>query len=159
MANVNSHSYGLIDGQGGYNLPGPCDHAVSAIEQGDLVYFDTADHLVKRAASDANCATLVGVSKQPSQVSSSIDNSGAPKEKQVQVSAAAIHWMPTTAAEVYNTGDLVFIGDSSKTVTKVAATNAVGRVILPPGQSAVTGAAGVSVPVLIYTRAYVRFAE
>lgn len=159
MASINSYQYGLIDGQGGYNLPGPCDHAVSAIEQGDLVYFDTADNLVKKVASDANCASLLGVAKQPSQVSSSIDNSGAPKEKQVQVSAATVHLMESTAADVYNTGDLVYIGANSKRVTKVAATNAVGRVVLPPGVSSVTGAVGVEIPVLIFTRAYVRFAE
>jgi hypothetical protein len=159
MANTMSYLYGAIDGQGGYNLPGPCDNAVSAIEQGDLVYFDTADNLVKKAASDANCATLLGVAKQPSIVSSGVDNTGAPKEKQVQVSAAAVHGMLTTAAETYNTGDLVYFGANSKTITKVAATNAVGRVILPPGQTALVGAAGVSVPVLIFTRAYVRFAE
>ncbi len=151
-ANYNAVSYGSIGGQGFHQLHVPVSPSFE-IKQGELVYLDVAAGLGKPVASDANAATLMGVALQPSKVSSNLDTTSAPAEKTVMVGWSLVAMMKTTAAEVYNYGEAVYLGADAQTVTVVVGTNMIGKVILPAGVTSVTGAAGVLVPVYIKNNA------
>lgn len=151
-ANYNAVSYGTIGGQGFSQLHIPVSSSFE-IKQGELVYLDVAAGLGKPVASDANVAVLMGVALQPSKVSSNLDNSTAPAEKTVMVGWDLVAMLKTTAAEVYNYGEVVYLGADAQTVTVVVGTNSIGRVILPAGVTSVTGAANVLVPVYVKNNA------
>lgn len=155
MATVNTNvvSYGIVGGQGFEQVHVPCSNSFP-INQGDLVYLDTSAHIGKVVASDANAATLIGVALTPYKVSSNLDNPSAPAEKAVMVGWGVVANLKTTAAETYNYGTAVYVGADAQTITTVAGSNKIGNVVLPVTQTAVTGAAGVTVPVLISNHAF-----
>ena len=147
--NQNAVKYGVVSGDGMKKLHYPITHASFPVKQGELVYLDTSAHIVKPVASDANAATLAGVALQPSGVSSGLDNSTAPAEKTVMVGWDVVAFFKTTAAETYVPGTPVYIGADAQTITTVAGSNMIGRVVLPATVSSVTGATGVTVDVLV----------
>lgn len=151
--NTNVVSYGIINGQGFKQVHAPISNSFP-INQGDLVYLDTTAHLAKAAASDANAATLLGVALTPYKVSSNLDNSGAPAEKAIMVGWDVVAGLKTTAAETYYTGTVVYLGADAQTVTTVVGTNKIGTVLLPVTISSLTGAAGVTVPVVVKSAVY-----
>jgi hypothetical protein len=146
--NRNAVKYGSVGGQGFSQLHMPVTHASFPIKQGELVYLDTSAHIIKPIASDANAATLAGVALQPSVASSNIDNV-ATGEPAVIVGWDVVCSFKTTAAETYLPGLPLYIGADAQTVTTVAGSNSLGRVVLPIGVSTLTGAAGVTVDVLV----------
>lgn len=152
-SNTNVVSYGIINGQGFKQVHAPISSSFP-INQGDLVYWDSAAHLAKPIASDANAATNMGVALTPSKVSSNLDNGAAPAEKAIMVGWDVVATLKTTASETYYTGTVVYVGADAQTITTVAGSNAIGTVLLPVTQSSVTGAAGVTVPVVIKSAVY-----
>ena len=151
--NTNVVSYGIINGQGFKSIHVPISSSFP-INQGDLVYFDTVAKIAKPVATDANAATLLGVALTPSKVSSNLDNPSAPAEKAIMVGWDVVANLKTTASETYATGTVVYEGADSQTITTVAGSNPIGRVLLPVTQASVTGAAGVTVPVVIKSAVY-----
>ena len=157
MATVNQNAvkYGIGSGEGYDKVVHPCNDASFPIKQGELVYLDTTAHIIKPIASDANAATLAGVALQPSHVSSNLDNSSAiSAQKSVVVGSKVVAFFKTKAADVYHHGDLVYFDTDAQTVTVTAGTNAIGRVVFSPalnaaGVTSITGAAGVTVDVLV----------
>lgn len=157
MATVNQNAvkYGVGSGEGYDKVVHPCNDASFPIKQGELVYLDTSAHIIKPVASDANAATLAGVALQPSHVSSNLDNSSAiSAQKSVVVGSKVVAFFKTTAAETYHHGDLVYVGADAQTITTVAGSNAIGRVVFSPalnaaGVTSITGASGVTVDVLV----------
>lgn len=127
----------------------PCSNASFPINQGDLCWWDNTAHLVKAVTSDADAAKLVGIAAGSTKVSSSLDSS---VESSINTQFGIIAKLKTTAAETYNNGTLVYAGADAQTITTVAGISAIGVVRLPAKGAAVTGASGVSVPVLIYSR-------
>lgn len=150
--NTNRLSYGILAADGLVKLILKVTHASFPVNQGDMVYFDNAANIVKALDTDANAANLAGVALDPSAVSSNIDNGLAPAVKAIAVGCGGVFFMKTTAAETYTDGDPMYVGADAGTVTSVAATNSVGKVLLPSNVSSITGATGVTVPVLIYGR-------
>jgi hypothetical protein len=138
----------------GKRLVYPCDTSGSNnFNQGDLVYFDHSTHLLKVAASDANCQYLAGIAgvANPTdpRVYGSTDN--------YQKNGADVHYgcvvtLKTTASETYYHGTEVSFGADAQTVTTVAGTYPVGRVWLENTSGSVTGASGTTVQVLVYNR-------
>lgn len=158
MANVMNIKKGKTNGQGYMQHDAvPCNDATFPIAQGDLVYWDSAAKICKKlVASDANAANILGVALKASKVNSSIDASTEPN---VTVGFGCIAELKTTAAQTYNHGDLVYSGADEQTVTTTAGTNPVGVVQLVSKGSAITGAAGVLVQVLVYSKAFVKFSN
>ena len=153
----NTLKYGAFSAEGFLKVGLKCDHANFPIHQGDLVYLNGGK--AKALDTDGNAASLAGVALQPSAVSSSIDNSSAPAQKAIQVGCGLVAELKTTTSEVYADGDLVYIGADAQTVTSVAGSNPVGRVLLPSNVSSVTGASGVTVDVLVYGRLPLKLAN
>ncbi len=132
-------------------VPYNCDTTGNSdFNQGDLLYLDTSSHTVKAVGSDGNAATLVGVASDTSW-RTIYGTKQYPDSGQVEVFTAGIFTFNTTTSDTYNDGDAVYIGADAQTVTSTAGmlTNKVGYVKLRPGQSAVTGAAGVTIDILI----------
>lgn len=152
--NTNNLKFGVVNGLGEMQVQVPIDPVNFPFNQGDLLFWDGTNHLAKPVTADADCATLLGCAKSPSAVSSSLDVSSAPKEKVVQAGFLGIYMMKTTAAQTYYTGTKLYVGADAQTITTVAGTNAVGVAMLPYGQTSVTGASGVSIPVLVYHKAF-----
>lgn len=150
--NTNRSLYGIYAADGMIKIQLKCTHASFPINQGDLVQLDNAANIAKVLTNDASAEFLAGIALEPSAVSSNLDNSGAPAAKAIAVGVGVVSGMKTTAAESYTDGDLVYVGADAGTVTTVAGTFAVGRVLLPSNVSSVTGATGVTVPVLIFGR-------
>lgn len=116
----------------------------SDINGGDLVYFDTSAKVVKSATSDGNCATLAGVAENGSFIQ---PYSAKKYFDRIPVVAKGIVKMQTTTSETYNEGTAVYFGADAQTITTVAGTNIIGYVKMGPGQTSVTGGAGVEVQV------------
>lgn len=156
--NTNRTKYGVLAADGMVKLNLKCTHASFPINQGDLVFFDSG--IVKVVTANADAATLAGIALEPSAVSSNLDNSGAPAEKSIAVGSLVVSAMKTTAAETYTDGTQVYVGADAATVTTVApmSPHSVGVVKLPVNVASVTGATGVTVDVLIYSRAFVTLA-
>lgn len=146
--NQNAVKYGAISGDGMKKIHFPVSSSFE-IKQGELVYLDTSAHIIKSLDSDAHAATLAGVALAPSKISSNIDLSTAPAEKTVMVGWDVVAFFKTTAAETYYHGTPVYIGADAQTITTVAGSNMIGRVVLPAGVSSVAGATGVTVDVLV----------
>lgn len=157
MANNSNIKKGLNNSMGYQQHESvPVNDATFPISQGDLVYWDSAAKLAKRIASDANAATILGVALKASKVNSSIDASTEPN---IAVGFGVKAEFKTTAAQTYNHGDLVYIGADEQTVTTTAGTNPVGVVQLVSKGSAITGATGVLVQVLVYSKAFIKFSN
>ncbi|MBL0233234.1 MAG: hypothetical protein IPQ08_06175 [Chitinophagaceae bacterium] len=152
---------GIVNGQGFLQHQAKVNNTTAAVKAGELVYWDASAHLAKPLDTDAHAATILGIALQPSAVSSSLDNSSAPLEKTIQVGYGVKALLKTTAAETYLEGDLVYIGADAQTIlnTTGANVNPVGIISHPAGVSSVTGAAGVSVQVLVYSRSFVKLAN
>lgn len=158
-SNVNNIVKGVVNGMGfSQHDSVPCNNATFPIAEGDLVYWDSSAHLVKKLDTDAHAATLLGVALKPSAVSSTIDSSSEPD---VSVGYGCIASFFTTAGETYNHGDLVYIGADAQTILNTTGPNVnpVGCIQLKSGQAAVTGAAGVKIQVRVYSRAFVKSAN
>lgn len=151
--NTNVVSYGIINGQGFKQVHLPISSSF-VINQGDLVYWDASAHVAKALDTDAHAATKAGVALAPSKVSSNLDNTGAPAEKAIMVGWDVVANLKTTAAETYYTGTTVYLGADAQTITTVVGTNAIGVVLLPVTAASVTGAAGVTVPVVVKSAVY-----
>ena len=146
------HSEGFL-----YHGHVPCDDSVSPLKQGVLAYWDATAKKAKALDSDAHAATLLGITLGPSKVSSPIDNGSVPTEPNVNIAYGVRSPLNTTVGETYDEGTPVYAGADEQTVTTVAGTNKVGVVRLNPRQGPITGAAGVTVPVLVYSHAFVDF--
>ena len=124
--------------------------------QGDLVFFDAGAKILKALNSDANAAYLAGVALRSSFLAPyTAQNLAAGPGIQKNyyqdglVGIGCIASLKTTNAETYEDGTPVYIGADAQTVTTVAGAHSVGVVKLTSGGDAVTGAAGVEVPVLV----------
>lgn len=146
------------NGQGFGQLQAKVTHASFPVNQGDLVYLNAGIAKVV-SASDANAATLLGVALQPSAPTSNLDNSTAPAVKSINIGYGCRALFKTTASETYTDGTLVYSGADAQTITTVGGTHPVGVIMLPSDVASVTGAAGVSVQVLVYCRSLVAFHE
>lgn len=153
--NINAIKKGIVNGQGFMQIAVKVNHATFPINQGDLVYLNAG--IGKVVTSDANALTLVGVALQPSSVSSSLDNPSAPLEKTVQCGFACAATFKTTPSETYTDGVKVYAGADAQTITTVAGTSAVGVIKLESLNTSVTGATGVSVQIIVFSRAFGKF--
>jgi hypothetical protein len=163
MSTVNNNNFlaGQVS-QEGMLMHGhvPIDNTNFPFHQGDLLWWDSSAHIAKPVTSDADAATLLGAALGASAVNSNIDNSVANLAlPDVNIGFAGIFQMKTTASDSYNNGSAVYAGADAQTVTSTAgmATSPVGVVRLAPRGSAITGATGVTVPVLIYSRAWIKY--
>jgi hypothetical protein len=149
--NTNVVSYGIINEQGFKQV-----HAKigGTIHQGDLCYLDSSTHTAKALDTDTHAATLLGVALQPSSVSSNVDNGSAPAEAGLMVGWDVVANLKTTATENYVNGTVVYVGADAQTITTVSGSNRVGIVLLPVTISSVTGAANVTVPVVVKSAVY-----
>lgn len=120
------------------------------INQGDLVYLDTVAHLVKSAASDANCANLVGVALDSSFVQPY--NTKQYGTGQIPVGPGDVYVFNTTAADTYFDGTALYFGVDAQTVTAVVGTNIIGYAKMTPGVASVAGGAGVTLNVLVIAK-------
>lgn len=151
---------GIVNGQGFLQHDSvPVNNSTFPIHQGDILWWDSGALLCKPVTSDGDAATLLGVALEPSAVTSNLDSPSAPAVANITVGYGAIAGLKSTAAETYNNGTLVYVGADAQTVTTVAGTNPVGVVRLASHQSAITGASGVLVPVLVYSKAFVKLAN
>lgn len=118
------------------------------INAGDLVYWDSSAKVVKSLDSDAHAATLVGVAAKSSYV-----NPFGTKQYEADMSILVgnIHAFNTNAGDTFNHGDGVFFTTDAQTVTSTdpGGGHKVGYVMLRPGQSAVTGASGTTIDILV----------
>jgi hypothetical protein len=153
MATVNTNgvSYGIVSGSGYKQLHLPCANASDAFHVGDLVYLNV--HL-KALDTDGNAASGVGIALQPSLVNSGLDNSSAPAPTSALVGWDLVANMLTTASEVYANGMAVYIGADAQTITSVAGSHKVGRIVLPDGISTLTGASGLRIGVAIISNLF-----
>jgi len=151
-SNNNPLIYGLIGGQGINQLHMPCNNSTAPINQGDLVYL--TDGLLHALDTDGNAASALGVALQPTTVSSSLDNSSNLTPKSIMVGWNMVASLQTTAAETYTPGINVYIGADAQTITTVAGSNKVGRIVLPDGVSSVTGASGLRIGVAIVSKLF-----
>lgn len=136
----------------------PVNHSTVPVNQGDLVYWDSAAKIAKPIASDSNVASLLGVALGSSKFNSNIDNSTSIKEPTINIGYGVIANMKTVASDVYNDGDPVYYSTDAQTVTSATgSSNKIGIVRLAPEGSAITGATGVTVPVFVYSQAFVAF--
>ena len=124
--------------------------------QGDLLYFDASAKIVKALDSDAHAAYLCGVALRPSFLAPYTAQNlaagpGIQKNyyQDALVGIGCIASFKTTVGETYEDGTVLYFGADAQTVTTVAGTHSVGVVKLNSGGDAVTGAAGVEVPVLV----------
>lgn len=132
-------------------IPYNCDTTGSNdFNQGDLLYLDTSAHLVKACTDDTKAATFVGVASDTSW-RNLYGTKTYPDSGQVAVFVAGIFTFNSTTSDTYNDGDAVYIGADAQTITSTAGmlTHKLGYVKLRPGQSAITGAAGTTVDILI----------
>jgi len=121
----------------------------SDINQGDLVYYDSSAHVVKPVDTDGHAATYAGVALQQSKLN--VYGTAGYPQGGIQVATRGIFKFKTTAGDTLNHGDAVYIGADAQTVTNTAggSTAILGYVWLRPQQSAVTGAVGTNIEVLI----------
>lgn len=142
---------------GGYKWPIDTGGSFD-INQGDLVWFDTAVHELKPLASDANAATFAGVAADSSYLSLYASSAGAAIKKYsddgLMVFTEGVYFFFTTAADVYHPGDPVYqVTGKADTITNIigANTKVLGYVWFASSASTttVTGAAGVTVGILI----------
>jgi hypothetical protein len=149
--NVMDIASGVIGGQGFKQLHLPCANATASVHVGDLVYLSG---IVKPLDTDGNAASGVGLALQPSIVNSNLDNGSIPVPTDLLVGWDLVANLKTTASEVYAHGMKVYIGADAQTITSVAGSNHVGRIELNPGQTTLTGAAGLRVGVVIVSKLY-----
>lgn len=121
--------------------------------QGDMLQFDTSNHYVKAVVAGAS-VNFAGVALKSANLSLYVNQNKGTAVKNYDIEAlvavSGIFSFKTTASETYNDGTALYIGADAQTVTTVSTTNTlVGYAKLRPGGSAVTGAAGVSIDVLI----------
>lgn len=100
--------------------------------QGDLIYLDTVNNLLKPMASDANCATICGIARQ-----TIISGKPAPVYQGTAVDAAAaiegiagpqagvIAKMKLKSGDAFVPGGSVYYGGDAQTVSSTG-TNVVG---------------------------------
>ena len=124
--------------------------------QGDLLYFDASAMYVKPLDSDAHAAYICGVALRssflaPYTAQNLAAGPGIQKNyyQDALVGIGCIASLKTTVGETYEDGTVLYLGADAQTVTTVAGTHSVGVVKLQSGGDAVTGAAGVEVPVLV----------
>jgi hypothetical protein len=122
--------------------------------QGDLLFFDA--NIAKALDSDAHAALLIGVALRPSFLAPYTAQNlaagpGIQKNyyQDALVGIGCIASFKTTVGETYIDGAPLYAGADAQTVTTVAGAHSVGVVKLNSGGDAVTGAAGVEVPVLV----------
>lgn len=119
------------------------------VNQGDAVWFDSSVHAVKPVDSDAHAAYFAGVALQQSKLN--VYGTAQYPQAGIQVATRGVFKFKTTAGDTLNHGDAVYIGADAQTVTNTAGgkTSKIGYVWLRPGQSAVSGASGTNIEVLI----------
>lgn len=137
----------------------PVNDSVSHINQGDLVYWDSASHTAKALDTDGHAATLLGVALGSSIVNSNVDNSTSSSlVPNINIGYGVISQFNTTSGDTLHEGDAVYAGADAQTVTSASGnSNKVGVVRLPPRGSNISGGTGVTVPVLVYSQAFVAF--
>jgi len=123
----------------------------NVIRQGSLVAWDSTNKVIKEAASDAECAKLLGVAMDTVPVASNIDNGVTSVPKTMNAGYNDMFNLNTTVGETYENFTPVYMGADAQTVTTVAGTNQIGYVRLASGKASVTGAAGVMVPVYVFS--------
>jgi hypothetical protein len=118
------------------------------INAGDLVWFDATAYIVKSLDSDAHAAYLAGVAKD-----TSYKNPFGTKvyDPNIAIKVKGIVELKTTTSESYYHGTAVYYGADAQTVTTVAGSYIVGYVWNPNSTSAITGASGTKVKVLLRT--------
>lgn len=123
--------------------------------QGDLLWFDSSAKVVKALDSDAHAAYLCGIALRSSFLApyTAQNLAGGPAIQKnyyndALVGIGCIASLKTTVGETYEDGTVLYAGADAQTVTTVAGAHSVGVVKLN-GSAAITGAAGVEVPVLV----------
>jgi len=125
----------------------PIDPLV-AINQGDLVYWDSVLNIARPAITDTNAGTLIGVSDQTNPVASVTSSD---RLNSINPEFGDEFIFKTTPGETYFYFDFLYLsGVDSQTVTKVPATNSIGHVVLASGQSSLVGSS--TVTVRVFTR-------
>lgn len=151
--NINALLYGAVSGQGVVQRLYPCNNTTSAVNEGDLVYWDASAHLIKSITNDTTAAAgYAGFAAQPSTVSSNLDNGAIlPPNMLVVNKTYAVGQFKTTVGDTYHHNDPLYIGADAQTVTSTVGglTQVLGYVQLPPGVSSLSGAVGVRVGMYI----------
>lgn len=124
------------------------------VNQGDLIRWDAAANTVRPVTSDAEAATLLGVSDTTSPVPSVTDRD---RPSMVNALYGDEFLFGTVAGRTYTRFASVFVqggGAGPQTVTDDATgrTNPVGFVVLPQGINSLAGGTGVKVAVYVQTR-------
>lgn len=119
------------------------------INQGDQVYWDSSGHVVKPVDTNGHAATFAGVAAQSSYMNpygTKIYPQGS-----IEVWTKGKYTFKTTVGDTLNHGDPVYLGADAQTVTNQdpGGGNVIGYVWLPLGGTAVTGATGTNIDVVI----------
>jgi len=124
------------------------------IQQGSLVFYDVVNNLTKPVTSDADAATLLGCATKTIPFASNLGNGVTPVHYDMEAAFGDAFKLNTTTGETYVNFQEVYVGADSQTITNTAGlmTHPVGYIRLPSNVASVAGAAGVKVPVVVYTR-------
>jgi hypothetical protein len=130
-------------------LPYPIlDDGTADINGGDLVYWDSANHVVKALDSDANAEFIAGVAED----TSFTNLYGTKKYKsQMNCYVGAICAFYATVGETYAHLDAVGFGGDAQTIGLIAGgvTKKIGYILLRPGAVPAAAVAGDKVEVLV----------
>ena len=115
----------------------------TAINSGDLVYYDAVAVIAKPLDTDAHAATFMGVSFD----STPVDVYSGENLPTVNVAARGQFELNSTSGDTYNPGDKVYIGADAQTVTNTAGamTHPIGTIAMDPSMVALAGGTGVKV--------------
>lgn len=118
-----------------------------AFNAGDMVYYDVSEVSLRALASGAN-AEFVGVAEDSSDLNVYGTSIVAPM---ASVIVGGIHSFKTTVSDTLVHGLAVYCGADAQTVVVAdpGSGQIVGYVQMRPGQTSITGAAGVTVDVLV----------
>lgn len=117
--------------------------AASAINSGDMVYWNATAKAAHPYTLDANGAYFMGVSLD----TTPMDVIATDYLPTVNVRTRGQFAMKSTAGDTYNPGDPVYVGADAQTVTNTAGgmTTKVGTIAMDPSMVALAGGAGVTV--------------
>lgn len=140
----------------GFEQKVPCKvltDGTADINQGDNVYVDTTNHVVKVVGSDANAQFYRGVACDTS-FRNLYGTKQYPDSGTLQVYVAGIFFFTTTSGDTYHDEDKIYIGADAQTVTNTVGGNTyeIGVAKLRPGSTSLAAATGVTVDIQIQPR-------
>ena len=103
-----------------------------SFNQGDLLYLDATNHLIKPVTSDANCATVLGIARNTVVNGKLISSYSGTAVDAAQAIAdiggpqyGVIALLNLKSGDTFNAGDKVYYGTDAQTVSSVG-TNPIG---------------------------------